>query len=284
MFQPMSATQFAFDPAATASRLRTTLGTVALHRHSGDRHGPDRRGALDFTPVRAPDRHGRSGHVHRAISRPRPARSSRRRHTSAPSRPAARSGGRLDVLRSQLVSICNEWPAPSGAGHSVIDHSFQLFSGLKEKMYRAIASLPLIAAIILSASCTADGAARSARSAADSVRADSIARARQDSINRTLPGYVVDSIFPVAGRTPAVPRGNRRRQRYQAGWRKSSREELVRRFVAQSWPTIQRTCAPWPFTLASSRTCTTPIRHTAILRTTSRRPCLGMIRTPAPPV
>jgi hypothetical protein len=34
-------------------------------------------------------------------------------------------------------------------------------------------------------------------SLADSVRADSIARARQDSINRTLPGYVVDSILPV---------------------------------------------------------------------------------------
>ncbi len=32
----------------------------------------------------------------------------------------------------------------------------------------------------------------------DSVRADSTARARQDSINRTLPGYVVDSILPVA--------------------------------------------------------------------------------------
>lgn len=36
-----------------------------------------------------------------------------------------------------------------------------------------------------------------ARIAQDSIRADSIARARQDSINRTLPGYVVDSILPV---------------------------------------------------------------------------------------
>jgi hypothetical protein len=32
---------------------------------------------------------------------------------------------------------------------------------------------------------------------ADSVRADSIARARQDSVNRAQPGYVVDSILPV---------------------------------------------------------------------------------------
>jgi hypothetical protein len=31
----------------------------------------------------------------------------------------------------------------------------------------------------------------------DSLAADSIARARRDSINRTLPGYVVDSILPV---------------------------------------------------------------------------------------
>ena len=31
----------------------------------------------------------------------------------------------------------------------------------------------------------------------DSARADSIARARQDSVNRTLPGYIVDSIRPV---------------------------------------------------------------------------------------
>jgi hypothetical protein len=31
----------------------------------------------------------------------------------------------------------------------------------------------------------------------DSLRRDSVARARQDSINRTLPGYVVDSILPI---------------------------------------------------------------------------------------
>jgi len=31
----------------------------------------------------------------------------------------------------------------------------------------------------------------------DSAQADSVGRARQDSINRTMPGYVVDSILPV---------------------------------------------------------------------------------------
>jgi hypothetical protein len=35
------------------------------------------------------------------------------------------------------------------------------------------------------------------RTSPNSIRADSAARARQDSINRTLPGYVVDSILPV---------------------------------------------------------------------------------------
>src|ERR1043165_2290911 len=39
--------------------------------------------------------------------------------------------------------------------------------------------------------------ALAARLPADSARADSIARARQDSINRTLPGYVIDSLLPV---------------------------------------------------------------------------------------
>lgn len=51
--------------------------------------------------------------------------------------------------------------------------------------------------ITLAAACGPDAAAHAARSPADSVRADSVARARQDSINRTLPGYVVDSILPV---------------------------------------------------------------------------------------
>jgi hypothetical protein len=30
----------------------------------------------------------------------------------------------------------------------------------------------------------------------DSIRADSVARARQDSINRATPGYVIDSLLP----------------------------------------------------------------------------------------
>lgn len=65
----------------------------------------------------------------------------------------------------------------------------------------------------------------------DSVRTDSIARAKQDSINRAQPGYVIDSVLPVeeelrrfraaVGGTPATSLANG----------SPSREELVRRFV-----------------------------------------------------
>ena len=45
------------------------------------------------------------------------------------------------------------------------------------------------------AACYGPADAASART--DSLRTDSITRARQDSINRTLPGYVVDSARPI---------------------------------------------------------------------------------------
>jgi hypothetical protein len=53
----------------------------------------------------------------------------------------------------------------------------------------------LVAASALA--CAAEGAAESDRTGRDSLRADSVARARQDSIVRTQPGYVVDSAIPV---------------------------------------------------------------------------------------
>lgn len=45
--------------------------------------------------------------------------------------------------------------------------------------------------------CVGSREERAAQIAADSVLADSISRARQDSINRSTPGYVIDSILPV---------------------------------------------------------------------------------------
>jgi hypothetical protein len=67
--------------------------------------------------------------------------------------------------------------------------------------------------------------------AADSPQTDSIARARQDSINRATPGYVVDSILPVEEelhRFRAAVGGDSA-ARLTGGT--DSREALVRRFV-----------------------------------------------------
>lgn len=80
------------------------------------------------------------------------------------------------------------------------------------------------------ASSTAAQAATAQAATAVSV-ADSVARARQDSINRTLPGYVVDSILPVeealrrfrrvVGGTPVTSLRHASR----------SRDDLVARFL-----------------------------------------------------
>ena len=65
----------------------------------------------------------------------------------------------------------------------------------------------------------------------DSVRADSVARARQDSINRATPGYVVDSLLPPdeeARRFRASHPGDSATA-FVGG--EPSRDALVRRFV-----------------------------------------------------
>lgn len=94
----------------------------------------------------------------------------------------------------------------------------------------------LSAALVLlgatTSACSGDPSTRAARVTVDALRADSLARARQDSINRSLPGYVVDSILPLeeelrrfrlaAGGTPVNAFANG----------SSTQEALVRRFVA----------------------------------------------------
>jgi hypothetical protein len=66
---------------------------------------------------------------------------------------------------------------------------------------------------------------------ADSLRRDSVARARQDSINRTRPGYVVDSILPIDEeiRRFKASIGGEPVTSFAHG--SSSREALVRRIV-----------------------------------------------------
>ena len=90
-----------------------------------------------------------------------------------------------------------------------------------------------LAALLVAAGCvTRDSRGPdSAALRADSIRTDSLARARQDSINRAAPGYVIDSILPPdeeARRFRAGLRGDSATE-FVGGER--SREALVRRFV-----------------------------------------------------
>jgi hypothetical protein len=63
----------------------------------------------------------------------------------------------------------------------------------------------------------------------DSARTDSVARARQDSINRAQPGYVVDSIFPIE---EEIRRFNADLERPARLGGAANRSDLVRRFAA----------------------------------------------------
>ena len=89
--------------------------------------------------------------------------------------------------------------------------------------------------LAIAACDSAAGASRDpglSRAQRDSIRADSIAAARQDSINRAQPGYVIDSVLPVDEEM--------RRFRAKVGGvvvttfanASSSRDALVRRIVA----------------------------------------------------
>jgi len=91
---------------------------------------------------------------------------------------------------------------------------------------------PLLAAALALVACDrAQSVKVATRTPADSIRDDSIARARQDSINRAQPGYVVDSVLPVeeemrrfreaVGGTPVTALANG----------SPSRDALVRRLV-----------------------------------------------------
>ncbi len=97
--------------------------------------------------------------------------------------------------------------------------------------FPGFATIVLVATAALGA-CDSKGTHTAASTpAADSVRADSLARARQDSVNRTLPGYIVDSIFPVEEelRRFRAAAGGDSASAFAGG--SSSREALVQRFV-----------------------------------------------------
>jgi len=58
-------------------------------------------------------------------------------------------------------------------------------------------SVLTLALIVVAGACNSANDQQLAAATPSAGRADSIARAHQDAINRTLPGYVVDSILPV---------------------------------------------------------------------------------------
>jgi hypothetical protein len=62
------------------------------------------------------------------------------------------------------------------------------------RFHRGFLSLSLSAALV---SCERGQIVKVAQIRADSAAADSIARARQDSVNRAQPGYIIDSVLPV---------------------------------------------------------------------------------------
>jgi hypothetical protein len=91
----------------------------------------------------------------------------------------------------------------------------------------------LLLPALLLAGCTARElpGADTLAARADSIRSDSVARVRQDSINRALPGYVVDSLLPPdeeLRRFHAAHPGDSATA-FTGG--STSRDALVRRFV-----------------------------------------------------
>jgi hypothetical protein len=89
----------------------------------------------------------------------------------------------------------------------------------------------LLATLVAAAGCASNNDEKAGQAAIDSVHADSINRARQDSINRVSPGYVVDSILPVEEeiRRFRDAIGGQPVTAFEGGSR--SRESLVRRFM-----------------------------------------------------
>lgn len=95
--------------------------------------------------------------------------------------------------------------------------------------------LLLTAAIVLSgtvAACDSVGAtAHVAVTRADSLAADSVARARQDSVNRAQPGYVIDSVRPIAEEVRRFSASIGGRPVMALAQASPSRDALVRRIV-----------------------------------------------------
>lgn len=113
-----------------------------------------------------------------------------------------------------------------GAGHVV---SSMPYSGSTMRIPSSFVALVMCAAF--ATACRDGESATPQRPQADSAQADALARARQDSVNRATPGYIVDSILPPAEelrRFRALLPGD---SATALAGGSDSREALVRRFV-----------------------------------------------------
>src|SRR5512138_1154903 len=94
----------------------------------------------------------------------------------------------MDSLRSQLSTN-----AETDGRH---EHSGHRSRRSRDSRVRWAGLATLAIAASIASWCARAGVVSRRSAAADSTSADSIERARQDSINRSQPGYVVDSARP----------------------------------------------------------------------------------------
>jgi hypothetical protein len=156
--------------------------------------------------------------------------------------------GWLELLRPQLILLISRGVVGRVAGGSVRVEPTQMTFEMHRVAAARLTTPFLIAAFVVACHdqpkandspevtptvLLANAAPPPASSAAerDSARADELRRARQDSINRTLPGYVVDSIFPVDEELRRFRKslGGDSALVFSGG--SPSREALARRFV-----------------------------------------------------
>lgn len=88
-----------------------------------------------------------------------------------------------------------------------------------------------LATTLAAVACLPSKEERERKIAADSARVDSTNRARQDSINRASPGYVVDSILPVEETIRRFRAAIGGEPVTELAGSSSSRDALVRRFM-----------------------------------------------------
>ena len=256
VFQANTATpanQFALDAAGNALTASTATTAALFTAIPATGAVPTGIAAFDWTPVAgSPIAHGWSGDVHRQDRHE--GRHVRHRHELRRRRRRRRHEvvAGLDDLRPQLIR----------------HHRFRM------NVLGCIAAIALTGAV---AACdSASGASRTAKAATDSLRADSIARVRQDSINRAQPGYV-------RRLDPSHRGGGSSVQRH--GWRDGRRRapacELIARRARGPHRRRRRTRrlgrisrAPRSHR-ANSSICSIPARRTPIRPTASHRDSCG---------